>query len=62
MIFDPAGAGLELSVPRDTTALLMAGQPIDEPIVGSGPFVMNTRDEVRQAIDDYQAGRMGRLD
>jgi hypothetical protein len=61
LIFDPAGGGLELNVVRDTAALLMAGEPIDEPVVGSGPFVMNTREEIRQAIEDYQAGRMGRL-
>jgi len=62
MIFKPEGEGLELKVERDTQALLLAGTPIDEPVVGSGPFVMNTTEEIRQAIADYQAGRMGRLD
>ena len=41
--------------------LVLAGEPIDEPIAAYGPFVMNSRDEIRVAIDDYQAGRMGRL-
>ena len=41
--------------------LILAGEPIDEPIVAHGPFVMNTRDEIRTAIADYAAGRMGRL-
>jgi hypothetical protein len=39
--------------------LLLGGQPIGEPIAHWGPFVMNTRDEIVQAYDDYQAGRMG---
>ena len=44
------------------TFLVLAGEPIDEPIAAHGPFVMNTRDEIRAAIADYQSGRMGRLD
>jgi redox-sensitive bicupin YhaK (pirin superfamily) len=42
--------------------LVLAGEPIDEPIAAYGPFVMNTREEIRTAIADYEAGRMGRLD
>ena len=41
--------------------LMLTGEPIDEPVAGQGPFVMNTRDEIRQAMYDYQNGRMGRL-
>ncbi|MGH8647398.1 MAG: pirin-like C-terminal cupin domain-containing protein, partial [Gammaproteobacteria bacterium] len=37
------------------------GQPISEPIVGYGPFVMNTPQEIEQAAADYQSGRMGRI-
>ena len=40
-------------------ALLIAGRPLDEPIVQYGPFVMNTAAEIRQAVDDFRAGRMG---
>lgn len=42
--------------------LVLAGRPIDEPIAAYGPFVMNSRDEIRAAIEDYNAGRMGRLE
>lgn len=42
--------------------LVLAGEPIDEPIAHYGPFVMNSREELRAAIDDFNAGRMGVLD
>jgi redox-sensitive bicupin YhaK (pirin superfamily) len=41
--------------------LLIGGVPLKEPVVRYGPFVMNTEDEIRQAVADYQAGRMGRI-
>jgi quercetin 2,3-dioxygenase len=46
---------------EDTTLLFLNGRPIEEPIVGQGPFVMNTEAEIDQAMDDYHNGRMGRL-
>lgn len=42
--------------------LLIGGVPLNEPIVRYGPFVMNTEEEIRQAVVDYQSGRMGRID
>ena len=60
-IFDRAGTGVCIDGAKDVTALLLSGQPIDEPIVGQGPFVMNRPEEIRQAIVDYQSGKMGRL-
>ena len=41
--------------------LLLGGSPIREPVSWYGPFVMNTREEINQAIEDYRAGRMGRI-
>lgn len=41
--------------------LVLTGEPIGEPVVGQGPFVMNTREEISQAIQDYRSGRMGQL-
>jgi len=56
-----AGDFISLQVNEDTAGLLLAGEPIGEPIAAQGPFVMNTTDEIRQAIADFQSGRMGSL-
>ena len=42
-------------------ALLLTGVPLREPVVQYGPFVMNTEKEIVQAIEDYQAGRLGEI-
>jgi redox-sensitive bicupin YhaK (pirin superfamily) len=60
-LFDRAGESINVESVKDTTALLLSGEPIEEPIVGRGPFVMNTIEEIRQAIADYQSGKMGHL-
>jgi redox-sensitive bicupin YhaK (pirin superfamily) len=60
-LFDRQGEAICMDALADTTALLLCGAPIDEPIVGYGPFVMNRTSEIRQAIADYESGRMGRL-
>ncbi len=60
-LFEREGDHLCIDSAEDTTALLLCGEPIDEPIVGSGPFVMNSAEEIRQAIVDYQSGKMGHM-
>jgi quercetin 2,3-dioxygenase len=56
-------AGDEISVRADqaSSVLLMSGAPIPEPIVGYGPFVMNSKQEIEQAMRDFQAGKFGRM-
>ncbi len=64
-VFEPAGGDLMLTVPLDAAealdCLVLTGEPIGEPIARYGPFVMNTEDEIVEAIDDYNAGRMGTI-
>ncbi|WP_323122230.1 pirin family protein [Burkholderia alba] len=55
------GRDVEIEANSDATLLLLSGAPIDEPIVGYGPFVMNSEAEIRQAVDDFNSGRFGRL-
>lgn len=62
VLFDRAGKDIELDVTADAHLLYLGGQPISEPIVGYGPFVMNTRAEIQQAAREFQMGMMGELD
>jgi redox-sensitive bicupin YhaK (pirin superfamily) len=55
------GTRVEVHADGEAKLLVLAGEPIDEPIVGYGPFVMNTEAQIRQAIDDYNSGRFGSL-
>lgn len=61
LVFSRAGSGVTLHALTDTTLLWLSGEPIDEPVVGYGPFVMNTPQEIQQAFADFRAGKMGRL-
>ena len=55
------GDAVELAADADAVVLFGHAEPIGEPVVAHGPFVMNTREEIVQAIQDYQAGAFGRL-
>lgn len=60
-IFARAGNGITVNAKTDAKLLVMDGEPIAEPVVGHGPFVMNSRAEIQQAFEDYQLGKMGEL-
>jgi redox-sensitive bicupin YhaK (pirin superfamily) len=61
VIFERHGENITLEAREDTTILLMSGEPIDEPIAAYGPFVMNTQQEIQQAITDFRSGKFGQL-
>jgi len=60
-VLDRHGEEISIEAAADATVLLLSGAPIDEPVVGYGPFVMNTEAEIRRAMEDYRSGRMGSL-
>jgi len=55
------GEGVTVRADGDSMVLVMTGEPIDEPVFGHGPFVMNTDGEIRQAIADFNSGRFGAM-
>src|SRR5690554_4819065 len=58
---DREGSGVQLDAQSDVSLLWLAGEPIDEPLAGRGPFVMNSEEEILQAIQDFRAGHFGHL-
>ena len=56
-----AGSGVLVEANSDAKLLLLAGEPIDEPVVGHGPFVMNSQQEIIQAIADFNSGKFGQI-
>ena len=54
-----AGEGVTVQAGSDAKLLLLSGEPIDEPVVGYGPFVMNSQQQIVQAINDFNSGRFG---
>lgn len=56
---EPGADGVRIEASEDARVLLIAGQPLGEPIAQYGPFVMNTEAEIYQAIQDFRAGKLG---
>jgi hypothetical protein len=61
LVFSQEGQDIKIKALEDSVALLLSGEPIDEPIVGYGPFVMNTREQINQAISDFNQGAFGSI-
>lgn len=61
VVLSQEGDKLHLEASSDAKVLLMAGAPLNEPIVGYGPFVMNTKTEIAEAIRDFNSGRFGQI-
>lgn len=55
------GSQVSIHADSDSILLVLTGEPIQEPVVGHGPFVMNNEAEIRQAIDDFNRGRFGQV-
>ncbi|MDA1267126.1 MAG: pirin family protein, partial [Planctomycetota bacterium] len=60
-VLNPGGERLTLAAQGDVRLLVMTGEPLGEPVAAHGPFVMNTREEIVQAVQDFQTGKLGRL-
>lgn len=61
VVFAQHGGDFSLAAQSPSRVLVLSGEPLHEPIEGYGPFVMNTRQEIKQAIDDFNHGRFGQL-
>jgi redox-sensitive bicupin YhaK (pirin superfamily) len=56
------GQKVEIEAQTDAILLVLSGEPIKEPIFAHGPFLMNTREEIIQAFEDYENGKFGHLE
>ena len=61
-LFENEGENFTIEATEDSIVLILSGEPLNEPIVPHGPFVMNTKEEIHQAFDDYNNGKFGFLE
>jgi redox-sensitive bicupin YhaK (pirin superfamily) len=61
VLLDQQGANLGLEAETNAVVLLLSGEPLNEPVVGYGPFVMNTREQIETAMADFNRGRFGQM-
>ncbi|EAT2223298.1 pirin family protein [Salmonella enterica] len=61
VVLSQQGKTLHLEASSDASVLLLSGEPLNEPIVGYGPFVMNTKQEIAEAVRDFNSGRFGQI-
>jgi redox-sensitive bicupin YhaK (pirin superfamily) len=61
VLFEREGGRIAVTALTEAQVLVLDGQPLAEPVVQYGPFVMNTEREIAQAISDYNSGRFGHL-
>ena len=62
MVFQNNAEDFIIEASEDAIVLVLSGEPINEPIAAQGPFVMNTRAEIIQAIEDYNMGKFGYIE
>jgi redox-sensitive bicupin YhaK (pirin superfamily) len=61
LVMDREAGHVSLAANNDSAFLVLSGEPLNEPIVGLGPFVMNTEEEIEEAVKDFNAGRFGHI-